>query len=299
MQIQHLRYFVAVAEKQHFATAAAACSVSQPTLSAGLKALEQELGKRLVNRDQRFIGLTEHGEAVLPWAQQVLGSMRGLVQAAGALSAPLLGEFQLGAIPAALPLVGRFGEALLSRNPGLTLAVRSATSREIERGLVANSFDAGITYLDHEPPSNVLSVPLHEEQYLFVAPRDSEFGQRESVDWNEMTALPLCLLHQGMQFRRILDRQFAERGLAVTPAVVADSYVSLLSLVRTGRFATIVPAGYARLFAGLDWCVMLPTADPAPVRRVGLVVMSRSPLGPMAQAAVTAAQFAGSADGRV
>jgi len=61
MQLQHLRYFVALARTRHFAQAASECGVSQPTLSAGLLALEQELDKRLVERDRRFIGLTEHG----------------------------------------------------------------------------------------------------------------------------------------------------------------------------------------------------------------------------------------------
>lgn len=290
MQLQHLRYFVALAQARHFANAAAACKVTQPTLSGGLAALEQELGQRLVERDRRFIGLTEHGMAILPWAEQVLGAMRGLSQAAAAMSLAPQGEFRLAAIPAALPLVGMFGERLLAANPGLTLSVHSDTSREIERGLAANAFDAGMTYLDHEPATNVLSVALHEEQYLFVARRGTGWDHAIAIEWKEASTTQLCLLHQGMQFRRILDRQFAERGIAVTPLAIADSYVSLLSLVRSGGFVTIIPAAYARLMAGLDWCQFLPFADPAPVRRVGLVVVGRDPLGSMARAGLIAAQ---------
>lgn len=290
VQIQHLRYFVTLAQAQHFANAAAQCKVSQPTLSAGIAALEQELGKRLVERDRRFIGLTEHGEAILPWAEQVLGAMRGLSQAAAALSVAPHGEFRLAAIPAALPFVGRFGERLLAANPGLTLSVHSDTSRQIEQGLAANAFDAGMTYLDHEPAANVLSVALHEEQYLFVARRGAGWDEAAAVEWGEAATAELCLLHQGMQFRRILDRQFADRGLAVTPRAIADSYVSLLSLVRSGGFVSILPAAYAGLMAGLDWCRFLPFADPAPVRRIGLVVVRRDPLGPMARAGLVAAQ---------
>ena len=290
MQLHNLRYFVALAERKHFGDAAAQCAVSQPTLSAGLRALEQELGQRLVNRDRRFAGLTEHGRAILPWAQQVLGSLRGLSQAAEALGAPIQGEFRLAAIPAALPLIGPLGETLLTRNPGLTLAVHSATSREIERGLAANEFDAGVTYLDHEPPANMLVVPLHAERYLFVAHRGSPFDASGAVAWRDVAGQRLCLLHQGMQFRRILDRQFAERGLAVSPAAVADSYVSLLALVRTGGFVTIIPDAYADLVGALDWGVVLPLADPPHDRRIGLVVVNRNPIGAMAQAALNAAQ---------
>jgi DNA-binding transcriptional LysR family regulator len=290
MQLQHLRYFVALARARHFATAASACGVSQPTLSAGLAALEHELGKRLVDRDRRFIGLTEHGEAILPWAEQALGAVRGLGQAAAASATVLSGEFRLHAIPAALPLVGPFGQALLRANPGLTMSVQTGTSREIEHGLLANDFDGGLTYLDHEPPANMLTAPLHHEQYRFIARRGTGFDGRDSIGWDEAAALPLCLLHQGMQYRRILDREFARRGLSVNPATIADSYISVFSLVRSGEFVSIVPDGYARLMEGLEWCRFLPLEPAATLRRVGLVVVNRDPLGTMARAGLTVAQ---------
>ncbi len=290
MQLQHVRYFVVLARERHFARAAAACGVSQPTLSAGIVTLEQSLGRRLVARDRRFIGLTDHGAAILPWAEQVLGSVRGLEHASEALSVALQGEFRLAVIPAALPLVGAFGQELIARNPGLSLSIQSHTSREIERGLAANEFDSGITYLDHEPAANVLVVPLHDEQYVFAARRGDGFDGRAAVGWDDVVSLPLCLLHQGMQFRRILDRQLAERGLSAAPPVIADSYVSLLALVHSGNFVTILPAAYARLLAGVGWCLFLPFDEEAPLRRVGLVAVNRDPLGPMVRAGLQAAQ---------
>lgn len=289
MQLQHLRYFVAVARRRHFAAAASDCGVSQPTLSAGLAALEQVLGKRLIDRDRRFIGLTEHGEAILPWAEQALGAVRGLSQAAASSAQALTGEFRLFAIPAALPLVGPFGEELLRANPGLTMAVQTGTSREIEHGLLANDCDAGLTYLDHEPPASMLTAPLHHEQYRFIARRGAGFDHRESVSWEEVAALPLCLLHQGMQYRRILDRQFALRGLSVSPAVVADTYITVFSLVRSGAFMSIVPDGYAALMQGLEWCKFLLLEPAADLRRIGLVVVNRDPLGTMARAGLAVA----------
>jgi len=290
MQLQHLRYLVALARARHFAEAANACGVSQPTLSAGLVALEQELGKRLVERDRRFIGLTEHGEAILPWAEQALGAVRGLSQAAQTSATALNGEFRLIAIPAALPLVGPFGQALLQANPGLTLSVQTGTSREIEQALQVNSFDAGLTYLDHEPPANMLAAPLHNEQYRFIARRGTGFDDQTSIGWEHAAALPLCLLHQGMQYRRILDREFAQRGLSVNPAVIADSYISVLTMVRSGEFVSIVPDSYARLLEGVEWCCFLPIEPQAALRRVGLVVVNRDPLGTMARAGLSVAQ---------
>lgn len=291
MQLRHLRYFTTLARVRHFAKAAAECGVSQPTLSAGLSALEQEFGRRLVDRDRRFVGLTEHGEAMLPWAEQILGAVNGMAHAVSATAAPVTGEFGLAAIPAALPLVGLFGEALLAQYPGLSLAVRSATSREIERGLQAFEFDAGLTYLDHEPPANVLSVPLYAERYLFVARHGTGFDELESIGWEEAAAQPLCLLHQGMQYRRILDARLSARGIAIAPRVVADSYVALLAMVRSGGFATIVPDGYASLMAGLEWARFLPFDEVEEARRIGLVIVNRDPIGPLASAALAVARL--------
>lgn len=290
MQLRHLRYFVMLARERHFAKAAAVCGISQPTLSAGLNALEAEFGRRLVERDRRFIGLTEHGEAMLPWAEQILGAVSGMASAVAATAAPLQGEFGLAAIPAALPLVGLLGEALLAQNPGITLSVRSATSRAIEHGLHAFEIDAGLTYLDHEPPANVLSVPLYAERYMFLVARGGGFDAHEAVSWNEACAQNLCLLHQGMQYRRILDERLAARGLAATPRATADSHFALFDMVRSGAFATIVPDGYARLMAGVEWARFLPFDAPEEARRVGLVVVNRDPLGPMARAALAAAR---------
>ncbi|HQS95156.1 MAG: LysR family transcriptional regulator [Novosphingobium sp. 17-62-19] len=287
MHLRQLRYFVAIARLRHFANAAAECGVSQPTLSAGLSALEQEVGHRLVERDRRFVGLTAQGEAMLPWAEQILGAVASMTSSVAARSAQVTGEFSLAAIPAALPLAGVFGEALLERHPGLTLSVRSATSREIERALNAFECDAGLTYLDHEPPGNVLSVALHAERYLFVTRADGESGALAEVGWEEAARQPLCLLHQGMQFRRILDARMRARGLAITPRVVADSYVTLFDLVRSGGFCTIVPDTYASLLAGLNWAKFVPLDESDEPRRIGLVVVNRVPLSPMAAAALS------------
>lgn len=290
MHLRQLRYFVAIARQRHFARAAEECGVSQPTLSAGLSALEADLGHRLVERERRFAGLTSHGEAILPWAEQILGAVGSMASTLSASAAPLGGEFSLMAIPAAQSLTGRFGEALLRRNPGLSLSVRSATSREIDRALHAFECDAGLTYLDHEPPANTLSIALDAERYLFVTRADGIDAAVTEASWQMIASTPLCLLHQSMQFRRILDARMAALGTSIVPRAVADSYVVLLDMVRSGRFSTIIPHSYGELLQGLDWARFLPVADEGDARRIGLVVMNRSPLSAVVQAGLSAAR---------
>ncbi|MCT2398084.1 LysR family transcriptional regulator [Novosphingobium mangrovi (ex Huang et al. 2023)] len=290
MQLRALRYFVTLAREEHFARAADICGVAQPTLSSALNSLETQLGKRLVERDRRYIGLTEEGRAMLPWAQQLLAAHEAMVHAVEALGGPLRGEFRLGAIPAAMPSVGQFTQALLRQHPGMTLSVRSQTSREIMRAIEAFEIDAGVTYLDHESPSNVISVPLYAERYVFVT---AEAGtQRESgaVSWQEVARHPLCLLHQGMQNRRILDGLLDAHGLSATPRATADSYIALLAMVQSGGLATVMPERYVDLIEGTDWAHVRPLAMDAAISRIGLVVGDRGPLDPVAAAALNCAR---------
>lgn len=288
MQLRHLRYFVTLARVRHFARAAEACGVSQPTLSSGLVALEQEMGRRLIDRDRRFVGLTAHGEAMLPWAKQILGTMGAMTAAVA--ETPLEGPFALAAIPAALPLVGRFGATLLAANPDLVLSVRSSTSRAIDQALAGLEIDAAITYLDAEAPAGMAAVPLAGEDYLFLARRGGRFDGHATIGWDEAVAQDLCLLDETMRYRRMLDRALGARGLVARPRATADSHVALFALVASGAFCTIVPDSYAHLLSGLDWARFVPLDPPVPARRVGLLVLDRDPPLPRARAALAAAR---------
>jgi DNA-binding transcriptional LysR family regulator len=171
MQTRLVEYFLALERERHFARAAASCHVSQPSLSAGIASLEEQLGKRLVRRDRKFVGLTPEGEAILPWARQLVATADAMGQAAETARGPLKGELRIGSIPAAMPVIGSLAEAMLSRYPGLNISVRALTSRQIERDLAAFELDAGITYLDFEPPAHALSVSLYSERTILVGSR--------------------------------------------------------------------------------------------------------------------------------
>ena len=289
MQTRLIEYFLAVEREGHFARAASMCNVSQPTLSAGIVALEARLGKRLIRRDRKYVGLTPEGEAILPWARQLVATVEALEHAAETVRGPLKGELRLGAIPAAMPVVGCLAEAMLVHHPGLNMSVRALTSRQIERELAAFELDAGLTYLDFEPPAHALSVPLYVERTLLVSAVDG-VAIPDPLDWENLARLPLCLLHQGMQNRRILDARFAERGLALRPRVTADSYVALLGLVREGRLCSIIPDSHASLLEGLAWARTRPLPGGGDGGRVGVIVSDSAPMGPLAQAVLSVAR---------
>lgn len=283
MQLRFLEYFVALSREKHFARAAEVCHVSQPTLSAGLTALEEALGKRLVIRNRRFIDLTTEGHAVLDHAKRVIADHQALRQSLETPDGALRGELRLGAIPAAMPLVGYLVAALRKVHPALHVAIRSLTSREIERALLAYELDAGLTYLENEPPAQVRSIPLYSERYLLATRADSDLA-RGPIDWPRIAQAPLCLLHTGMQNRRILDAHIAGMNLKLVPVATADSYIALLSMVLHGGLSTVVTDSHAQFIAGdADLCVM-EIADPAPPNSIGLIVIDREPLSPLAKA---------------
>jgi DNA-binding transcriptional LysR family regulator len=103
MIVRYLDYLVALARERHFAHAAAACNVTQPTLSAGIKQLEESLGVRIVERRQRFVGFTLEGERVLAWAQRMLVDYGGLTQELSEMREGLSGQLRISAIPVSLP----------------------------------------------------------------------------------------------------------------------------------------------------------------------------------------------------
>lgn len=290
MQLRHLEYFTALARERHFARAAQACHVTQPTLSAGIAVLEEQLGQRLVHRDRRFLDLTAEGYAILPFAQQMLAEHAAMRSAIDSDTRHLRGTLRLGAIPAAMPCVGRLVAAITKVQPSVHVEIRSLTSREIESALIARELDAGVTYLSSEPPAQVSSVPLYTEQFLFATRRSGPFGARETISMNEAVATRLCLLHQGMQNRRILDAVLAELGLACEPVATADSYVALFAMVTEGGLDAIVTDSHASLIAMHPELVLLRFSDPPPANQIGLVILDRDPVTPLARLAANVAR---------
>ena len=103
--IDKLEFILALAREQHFGRAAEACGVTQPTLSAGVKQLEEQLGVLLVNRGSRFQSFTPEGERVLDWARRIVGDTRAMREEINALRHGLTGQLRIAAIPTALAMV--------------------------------------------------------------------------------------------------------------------------------------------------------------------------------------------------
>jgi DNA-binding transcriptional LysR family regulator len=289
--IDKLEFLLALARERHFGRAAEACGVTQPTLSAGLKQLEESLGVLLVTRASRFQSLTPEGERVLDWAKRIVGDIRAMRQEVRALKqGQLVGHLRLAAIPTALAMVSALTTPYHQRHPEMRFTVRSCTSIEVLSALDNLEIDAGISYLDNEPIGRARAIPLYREQYRLLISADSPLGQRKTVTWAEIGHIPLCLLTPDMQNRRIINQLLREAGIVEPAATLeSNSMILLFSHVRTGRWASVMPAILAETLGLIGAVRAIPIVEPAAVHTIGLIVPDRDPMTPATAALVAVA----------
>ena len=291
--LDKLEYLIALSQERHFGRAAESCGVTQPTLSAGIKQLEEQLGVLLVQRGSRFLGFTPEGERTLDWARRIVGDSRAMRQEITALKSGLAGRLKIAAIPTALAMVAAITTPYRARHPDVRFTILSQTSIQILTQLENLEIDAGITYLDNEPLGRVTALPLYQERYLFLTSQDAPLGDRQSVTWEEVANVPLCLLTPDMQNRRIIDELLRAAGSNSRPTLESNSVVVLFAHVRTGRWATIMPSKLAETLGLTDTIRAIPIVKPEAVHTIGLVVPAREPMTPLTAALVAQArQFA-------
>jgi DNA-binding transcriptional LysR family regulator len=288
--IDKLDFILALARERHFGRAAEACGVTQPTLSAGVKQLEEQMGVLLVNRGSRFQGFTPEGERVLEWARRIVGDTRAMRDEIETLRLGLNGRLRIAAIPTALAMVAALTTPYREKHPNVQFTIWSRTSIEILELLENLEIDAGITYLDNEPLGRVQTVPLYEEKYRLLTSADAPLGNRESVTWREVAEVPLCLLTPDMQNRRIIDGLLRGAGGESRPTLESDSMILLFSHVRTGRWASVMPAKLAETLGLTDTIQAIPIVGPEAVHTIGLVVPAREPQTPLNAALIAEAK---------
>ena len=288
--IDKLEFILALAREKHFGHAAEACGVTQPTLSAGVKQLEEQMGVLLVNRGSRFQGFTPEGQRVLEWARRIVGDSRTMREEINSLKLGLSGRLRLAAIPTALAMVAALTTPYREKHPNVQFTIYSRTSIEILDLLDNLEIDAGITYLENEPIGRVSNVPLYLEHYCLLTSADAPLGNRDSVTWAEVAQVPLCLLTPDMQNRRIIDRLLKGAGGESRPTLESDSMILLYSHVRTGRWASVMPAKIADTLGFTDTIRAIPITQPKAVQTIGLVVPQREPMTPITAALVAEAR---------
>jgi LysR family hydrogen peroxide-inducible transcriptional activator len=268
-QLEHL---VLLAEHGHFGRAAAACHVTQSTLSASIKELENILQASLVDRTKRRVLLTPLGRDIVERARRILREGEDLVEAARAESEPLSGTLRMGVVPTIGPfLLPNILPRLRRAYPALRLyLVEDLTSRLVEE-LHAGRLDILLPALPYDC-GNVEVRALFQDPFKVALPRGHPLAGGKTVDLEQLRHTGLLLLKEGHCLReqalaacRLADRKQIE-------AVEATSLHTLVQMVDNGFGVTLLPqlAIDGGILSGTTLAV-LPAAGEPPSREIGLV----------------------------
>ena len=294
-----LRYLVALDEHKHFGRAAQACHITQPALSNAVRAMEKEFDCAIVLRGRTFVGLTDEGRRVLASARRMLHEHELLRQDLRSGADNPRGALRIGSIPTAMPIAARFAARIQSLYPGITPAVLSLSSPDIETGLDALSLDLGLGYTDRLQPLGLRLrvVPQYTEHYFLVR-RSNKPGQDSlrlgaGVSWAYAADLPLCLLTPDMHNRTLVDGAFAAVGKVVQPVMETNSTVTLALSAATGEVCCVMPGALVAAFRGYRELEALPLIEPEMLTPVGFMIQASDRPSRTLIAAIDLAQTGG------
>jgi LysR family hydrogen peroxide-inducible transcriptional activator len=275
--LKQLRYLVAVADARHFGQAAAACHISQPSLSAQVQQLEETLGLQVFERSGRRVLPTPAGAAVIEQARRVLAEVDALAAMARDADAPLAGDFRLGVIPTLGPhLLPRILPKLRAAYPALRLYLREdLTDRLLDR-LEQGGLEAALMALPVDR-AGIAARPLFDEPFRLAVPAGDPLAGRDPVTGADLAGAPLLLLDDGHCLRdQALDICRHAGGGYDAARFAATSLETLREMV-AGRIGitllpalACIPAG-GPATAGRSDVAICRFAPPEPSRRIGLV----------------------------
>lgn len=273
MNLRDLRYVLAVAEHGHFGRAAAACGVSQPTLSVQLRRMEVELGVVLFERGGRAVAPTPACEGLIGHMRAALAEADAIRAVAASLRDPLAGRLRLGVIPTLAPyllplVVGPLRAAL----PGLEVEPWEDQTAALLHKLRGHELDAAVLATEASEP-DLASLVLFAEPFLAALPPEHRLAGLAEVD-EAALATDILVLADGHCLR---DQVLAAcgQGGGLKGAMRATSLITLINMVAAGYGTTLIPglAAGAAQDAGI---VLRPLARPAG-RIVRLVWRARFP----------------------
>jgi len=270
--LRQLRYLVAVVDRCHFGQAAAACNVSQSTLSAGIQELEDLLGAPLLERTKRTVVPTALGRDLADRSRDLLKGAEELMDVAQAAREPMAGPLHLGVIPTIGPfLLPRALPQLRETFPKLQLYLREdQTARLLER-LDAGELDAVLLALPYAL-GDLEVTDLGEDRFSVVYPADHRLPATDEATPADIASENLLLLEDGHCLRDQALAACELEGARRNAAFNGTSLHTLAQMVANGLGVTLMPqmALDAGIVRGLDVAVR-PMTGSAPHRRIGLV----------------------------
>jgi len=272
IKLKDLRYLVAVADTRHFGRAASKCFVSQPTLSAQLKKLEQYLGVQLIERAPQHMRLTEAGEQILARARRILEDSDAVVTLARAHRDPLAGVLRIALLPTIGPyLLPRVSQLVRKALPRLELRLYEYQTAQMLEKLQLGEIDLGVLALPVDT-EGLDSRELYAEPFIVAVPDHHRLARRDTVRVEDLQGEPLLLLEDGHCLRDQALEVCSRIGPNEKQDFRATSLETLRQMVATGAGVTLLPElATLGAYGHAKGVAIRPFARPAPVRHVGAV----------------------------
>jgi LysR family hydrogen peroxide-inducible transcriptional activator len=244
VNLQEIRYLVAVAEHRHFGRAAEACNVSQPTLSSQIRKLEIELGVTLLERTNKRVDITPVGSQILVHAQRTLAEAAQMEAVARAARDPLVGALKLGVIPTLAPyLMPILLKPLRQAYPGLTIELWEDQTRALIDGLRNHRLDAALLATEADAPE-ITEIALFDEPLLAALPLDHPLASGLEVAEDALSEEMLVLAEGHCLATQALAAcgKAVPQRTALQSSMQAATLETLVNLVAAGYGATLIPA---------------------------------------------------------
>jgi LysR family transcriptional regulator, hydrogen peroxide-inducible genes activator len=272
LKLKDLRYLVAVADYRHFGRAAAQCFVSQPTLSAQLKKLEQSLGVQLIERAPNNTSLTAAGEQIVARARRILAATDEMVTLARSQRDPLAGKLRVALLPTIGPyLLPHVAPAVRRALPRLELRLYEYQTEPLLEKLHGGDLDVGILALPVEL-AGLESRELYREPFMVALPERHPLAARSSVRLADLKGEKLLLLEEGHCLREQALEVCSRVGVRDQQDFRATSLETLRQMVATGAGITLLPELAGRgAYRNARGVVLRCFAKPVPVRHIGAV----------------------------
>lgn len=272
MTLTDLRYLVTLADVRHFARAAAACFVSQPTLSIAIKKLEEELEVTLFERHRHDVLITPAGERLVAQARRVLQEAALLKDMARAEHDEFAQPLRLGAIFTIAPYVfPALVPALHAAAPALLLYLEENYTHVLSEKLASGELDMILVALPFDLPETHVQ-PLFQEDFRLLLPRRHPWAERRDLSAAELRDAPMLMLGEGHCFR---DQILAACPVANARLANGNSLETLRFMVANGLGLTLIPA-ISEPYLLNDTLAAIPVT-PAPGREVVAVWRRRFP----------------------
>lgn len=273
MTLQQLEYILAVDRYCHFGRAAEACNVTQPTLSAMIGKLEEELNAKLFDRNRQPICPTPVGEQVIRQAREILeqaGRIKDIVEEE---KHSLAGTFRLGILPTIAPyLLPRFFPQLMKKYPQLDIRVREMKTHEIKAALLLGDIDAGILAQIDELEEYEQTHLFYEKYEGYVSRKDVLFDKTTIRTSDVASSRDLWLLDEGHCFRDQMVR-FCQMKSSQTSQLAYNlgSMETFMRMVESGIGITFIPELAVMQLSDSQKELVRPFAIPVPTRQLILI----------------------------